>query len=263
MAENDQPNENDKPTESDQPAEGDQPEGSKGTRRVYYDHEPAYKAISEAGGTGWDDLPQSQRPESCDDIEQADSYVALERFMASSWMPAKGAGAIELGCGGGQATLKLAERGLEAVGVDFSETAIELAHKNAEEAGLDCEFAVGDVTDLEQFGDDAFDLVVDNHCLHCLVEPADREAFLREAARLLRPGGVFFSETMTREGNFDPEKFDIDPETYISSAHTRIWVSKLELDEELRAANFNVVHTYSRHQDSDAGYTFVNYALAR
>ena len=233
----------------------------KDDRRVYYDHEPAYKAIEETGGKGWDDLPSSQRG-GFDESEEGDSYYALDRFLASSWAPPEGARAIEFGCGGGQATLRLAEAGYDAVGVDYSDTAIELARKNAEEAELDCEFVVGDVTDLEQFDDDTFDLV-DNHCLHCLVEPADREAFLREATRLLRPGGVFFSETMTREGTFDPELVDVDRETHISSAHTRIFVSKIELDEELRAANFNIIHTYSRHQEPGTGFTFVNYALAR
>jgi SAM-dependent methyltransferase len=241
------------PTESDK---------QKDARRVYYDHEPAYKAIEESGGKGWDDLPSSQRA-GFDPPEEDDSYYALDRFLASSWAPPKDARAIEFGCGGGQATLRLAEAGYEAVGVDYSETAIELARQNAEKADLDCEFVVGDVTDLDQFDDDTFDLVVDNHCLHCLIEPADREAFLREATRLLRPGGVFFCETMTREGIFDADMLDVDPETYISSANTRIFVSKIELDEELRAANFNIIHTYSRHQEPGVGFTFVNYALAR
>ncbi len=236
---------------------------SKDARRVYYDHEPAYKAIAEAGGRGWDDLPSEQRG-CCDDSSEGDSYAALERFLASRWAPEPGTRAIEFGCGGGQATLLLAEHGYEAVGVDFSETAIELARENAEQADVEAEFVVGDVLDLSDFDDDSFGLVIDNHCLHCLVEPADREAFLREATRLLHPGGVFFSETMTREGIFDPDRFDIDPETHISSAGTRIWVSKIELDEELRAARFSIIHTYSHHQEPEgAGYTFVNYALAR
>jgi SAM-dependent methyltransferase len=240
-------------------------ENSKDARRVYYDHEPAYEAIAEAGGKGWDDLPSSQQPviDECTESDDADSYVALERFLASAYTPPEGARAIEFGCGGGQATLRLAAYGYQAVGVDYSETAIELARRNAEEAEVDCEFAVGDVTDLEQFDDGAFDLVVDNHCLHCLIEPADREALLREATRLLRPGGVFFSETMTREGDFDPELVDADPETFISSAHTRIWVSKIELDEDLRGASFNIIHTYTRRQTPGVGLTFINYALAR
>lgn len=243
-------------------AASDEKQNGHDARRVYYDHEPAYQAIAEAGGVGWDDLPVEQR-NLCDDADEADSYVALERFLASRWAPQPGVRAIEFGCGGGQASLKLAEHGYSVVGVDYSETAIDLARKNAEQAELDCEFIVGDVLDLTDFDDAEFGLVIDNHCLHCLVEPADREAFLREATRVLHPGGILFSETMTREGFFDPDQFDVDPETYISAERTRIWVSKIELDEELRGANFNIIHTYSRNHGHGFGYTFVNYALAR
>jgi 2-polyprenyl-3-methyl-5-hydroxy-6-metoxy-1,4-benzoquinol methylase len=240
----------------------DEQEKSPDAQRVYYDHEPAYKAIAQAGGTGWDDLPGEQR-HLCDDSEATDSYVALERFLASRWAPQPGTRAIDFGCGGGQASMRLAEYGYSVVGVDYSETAIELARQNADDADLDIDFVVADVLDLSDFDDDEFGLVVDNHCLHCLVEPADREAFLREATRVLHPGGIFFSETMTREGFFDPDKFDVDPETHISASGTRIWVSKIELDEELRGANFNIIHTYSRNHGHGFGYTFVNYALAR
>ncbi|MFW6053433.1 MAG: class I SAM-dependent methyltransferase [Persicimonas sp.] len=249
-------------------AEHEQSDGEDGDRRrVYYDHEPAWRAIAEADGRGWDDLPDTCRPQ-CDDVVDGDSYRALERFLNSRWAPhewaaQQGARAVDLGCGGGQSTIRLAELGYEVVGVDFSETAIELARENAEQAGVDCEFVVGDVVDLDDFETDSFDLVVDNHCLHCLIEPEHRRAFLDTAERLLRPAGVYFSETMSRDGSFDPEKFDIDPHTWISRSHTRIMKSKIELDEELREAGFNVIHTYSHRDGDDSGYTFVNYALSR
>ncbi len=236
-------------------------------RRVYYDHEPAWRAIAEADGHGWDDLPDECRP-LCDDAVGKDSYRALERFLNSRWAPhdwphQQGGRALDLGCGGGQSAIRLAELGYEVVGVDFSETAIELARENAAQAGVDCEFVVGDVVELDDFEADSFDLVVDNHCLHCLVEPEHRRAFLDGAERLLRPGGVYFSETMSSDGSFDPEQLDVDPETSISRSYTRIWKSKIELDEELRDAGFNVVHTYSRREGDGFGFTFVNYALSR
>ncbi len=232
-------------------------------RRIYYDHEPAYKAIAEAGGRGWDDLPESFQS-MCDDCVEGDSYAALERFLASRWAPhPAGTRAIDLGCGGGQSSIILAEQGYEVVGVDFSETAIELARQNAEDAEVDCEFIVADVLDLDEFSDGEFGLVVDNHCLHCLVEPADRAHFLEQASRLLMPGGAFFSETLTHEGNFDTDSADVDPDTFINQEHTRIWASKIELDEALRDIGFNVMHSYVRHQQPGLGYLYVNYAYKR
>jgi SAM-dependent methyltransferase len=55
---------------------------------------------------------------------------------------------VDLGCGTGANVNYLAERGFEAVGVDFSTVAIERARANAEKKGLSdrTTFVVGDVT---------------------------------------------------------------------------------------------------------------------
>src|SRR5688500_526445 len=87
--------------------------------------------IAEAGGTGWDDLPTSPGP-------QTESYLALDAFLASPFAVA--GDALDLGCGGGQASIKLAACGYRVVGVDFAPTAIELARRNAPEL----QFVVGD-----------------------------------------------------------------------------------------------------------------------
>lgn len=55
-----------------------------------------YQAIVEKGGHGWDDLHGN--PDN-------DSYAALETFLAATFAPPRGTRALELGCGGGQATL--------------------------------------------------------------------------------------------------------------------------------------------------------------
>src|SRR5690348_14932772 len=94
-------------------------------RRVYYDHEPAYAKIAAQGGRGWDDLTP--------DIDQR-SYEGLDAFLASPWGPRQGQTVLEIGCGGGQASLRTARLGARVTGIDFSETAIALARKNAQEA---------------------------------------------------------------------------------------------------------------------------------
>ena len=54
------------------------------------------------------------------------------------------------------------------------------------------------------------DLAVDNHVLHCIICD-DRARFLLEVARVLRPGGLLFSESMSREGPVDFEQLGFDP----------------------------------------------------
>ena len=156
--------------------------------------------------------------------------------------------ALDLGCGGGQGAMRLAALGFQVSGVDFSETAIELAKRNAADAGLLIDFTVGDCLTLSQFADGEFDVVVDNHVLHCVIGSADRGAFLQTACRVLKSGGVFFSETMSVEGVIDMQAFKIDPLTHIDAQGTRYWVTAPELQSELRSAGFEILHQEFREQ---------------
>jgi hypothetical protein len=65
--------------------------------------------------------------------------------------------------------------------------------------------------------------------------------FLREVARVLRPGGLLFSDTMSREGWVDFERHRIDPTTFVSKGGNRYLVSADELDAELAAAGFEIM----------------------
>ena len=221
--------------------------------RPYYDHEPAYKKIAAAGGHGWDDL----RP----GVDHG-SYRALDAFLASPWAPPAGASVLDLGCGGGQASLRLARLGGTVLGVDYSGTAVALARKNAQEAGLArVHFAVCDALALGARG--PFDALVDNHLLHCIVG-GDRPRALAEIRRVLRTGGVFFSETMSCEGDFDPRVVKADPATRESLNGTRFWTSRAELEALIGLAGFAIEHLSLEQQPQDAGTgaTIVVYARA-
>jgi 2-polyprenyl-3-methyl-5-hydroxy-6-metoxy-1,4-benzoquinol methylase len=214
-------------------------------RRNAYDHEPAYRKIAASGGRGWDDwVPGSP--------EQG-SYRSLEAFLAGEPPPPPGARALELGCGGGQAALRVARAGYSVTGIDFSETAIELAQRNAADAGLPVTFLVGDCLTLEQVPSGSLDLVVDNHMLHCLVLPEQRAAVLRAVRRVLRPGGRLWSETMSREGSFRADVVNADPATGVNRSGTRIWTSAADLDRELAAAGLRVVRRTLTSPDEKTG----------
>jgi SAM-dependent methyltransferase len=127
---------------------------------------------------------------------------------------------IELGCGAGNYEQYLSRMGFTASGVDFSETAIEIAKKSAEEKGLDCRFIQADVLgDLAEI-QDTFDFVYDWELLHHIF-PESRPPYLNNVARLLKPEGlywsVFFSEDSTQFGGIGKyRKTPIDTELYFS-----------------------------------------------
>lgn len=70
----------------------------------------------------------------------------------------RGVDALELGCGGGQCAVGLAQRGADVTGLDLSTAQLAHARGLADEHGVDVDFVEGDVTDLSMFADESFDL---------------------------------------------------------------------------------------------------------
>ena len=95
---------------------------------------------------------------------------------------------LDVGCGVGEPAIKLATaHAIEVVGVSISRRQVERANDRAAAAGLAdrlC-FQYADAMDLP-FPDESFDLVWAMESLHHM---PDRWHVLREAVRVLRPGG--------------------------------------------------------------------------
>ena len=71
----------------------------------------------------------------------------------------KGKRILELGCGGGQASIAFARQGAIATGVDISPTQIEFGKRLADSEGVKVEFRVGDIADLAFLRSDSVDAV--------------------------------------------------------------------------------------------------------
>lgn len=96
---------------------------------------------------------------------------------------------LDLGCGTGRTTLRLAERvapGGEAVGVDITEEMVARARRHAALAsGLHVEFVVADVQ-AHDFGPDRFDAAYSRFGVMFYSDPV---AAFRRVRAALRPGG--------------------------------------------------------------------------
>lgn len=96
---------------------------------------------------------------------------------------------LDAGCGTGEMALFLASRGHEVLGIDVAPRAIKRARAKAATRGLDAEFLVGDVLELESLGR-TFDHAVDIGLFHYLAVE-DRPQFAQSLAAAVLPGGTY------------------------------------------------------------------------
>jgi SAM-dependent methyltransferase len=89
---------------------------------------------------------------------------------------------LDLGCGDGRLTARLAETGARVTGVDRSRIALE----RAREAHPELELAAPSPDGGLPFADGWFDVVV---CINVLEHVADTQRFLSELRRVLAPAG--------------------------------------------------------------------------
>lgn len=97
----------------------------------------------------------------------------------------RGKSLLDIGCGDGELAVALSQRGARVTGVDASAQAIEAARRRALRDGADVSFQVADARHLP-FPASAFDAVTAVTVLCFIGKP---EPVLRQAARVLRPGG--------------------------------------------------------------------------
>ena len=88
----------------------------------------------------------------------------------------------------------MARLGAEVVGLDPSETNIEVARLHAERSGLAIDYRATTAEALVESGE-RFDVVL---AMEVVEHVADVRAFLAAAAELLKPGGLLFVATINR-----------------------------------------------------------------
>jgi len=99
----------------------------------------------------------------------------------------KGLKVLDLGCGDGTTALPAAKLGADVLGVDIARNLVEAGNKRAREHALaNCTFQEGDVSDLHQLPDQAFELVVT--VFGAMFAPKPFEV-AKEMVRVTRRGG--------------------------------------------------------------------------
>jgi ubiquinone/menaquinone biosynthesis C-methylase UbiE len=99
----------------------------------------------------------------------------------------QGGDMLEVAPGPGYLAIEMAKSGAYRVtGLDVSRTMVELAHRNAAEAGVEADFRQGNASAMA-FADESFDLLACSAAFKNFSEP---HRALEEMYRVLRPGGT-------------------------------------------------------------------------
>lgn len=145
---------------------------------------------------------------------------------------------LDLGSGGGIDVLLSAKRvgptGF-AYGLDMTDEMLELADKNKAESGIaNVRFLKGHIEDIP-LPDSSVDVVISN----CVINlSGDKDQVLREAFRVLKPGGRFAVSDVVVDGDL-PEPVRKDMELYVGCVAGAL--ESKEYVEKLRAAGFTEV----------------------
>ncbi len=120
-------------------------------------------------------------------------YAVTLRALRDHLPPAPAA-ILDCGGGPGRYAIELARQGYAVTLFDLSAANLSVARTQAHAANVTVAgYERGTATDLSRFDDESFDAVLLMGPLYHLTGAADREAAIREACRVLKPGGVLFS----------------------------------------------------------------------
>jgi SAM-dependent methyltransferase len=104
---------------------------------------------------------------------------------------------LEIGCGPGFSTRRLAQLGHECVGIDVSPAAITYARKQAQQDNTQCSYIEHDIYSVE-YGT-GYGLIMFANGDFNTFNPMDAYEFLGKAWRALREGGILLLEPYTFE----------------------------------------------------------------
>ncbi|MDD3301696.1 MAG: class I SAM-dependent methyltransferase [Patescibacteria group bacterium] len=114
---------------------------------------------------------------------------------------------LDLGCGTGRNSNYLAERGNLVFGLDLAANALKLASERAEKAGLSeqTKYLRQSIGDKLPFEDNSFDLILDITASNS-IKSSEREVYLKESSRVLKPGGFMILRTLCKDGDQNAKK---------------------------------------------------------
>jgi len=131
------------------------------------------------------------------DREPRDVWYAIDETKMAYLRPhlPKSGRCLEVGCGTARLSRFLARLGYRSVGMDYEPAAIALARCRVEVDGLDVTLLLGDAFSLP-FATGSFDVVLSTGLLEHFADPSP---IVVEMTRVLKPGGLFYSDIVPKK----------------------------------------------------------------
>lgn len=186
-------------------------------------HDSAYRAKKSNGYSGWD---------SDDVIAQNLRNLG---FMLNLARLKPGYKVLDTGCGAGNISFWLEEKGFDVTGCDSSQAAIDWAREKSAQNGSKTVFLCHDALREKEEWTRHFDLIVDCHCLHCITGK-DRDSYLANLYNWLKPGGFFLLASMCLDKDSGEDSSNIIPNRHIAPCQAIIG--------ELTKTGFTAVSTH-------------------
>ena len=156
------------------------------------EHESRYR---EGDAAAWD---RPLRDTELYDPARRDVYNFIDETKVRHLRPLlpPGGSAIEVGAGSGRLLIRLGqERAYRLVAVDYAPYAVRAVRENLRRSAQRGDALFGDAQALP-FADGSFDVVLSGGLLEHFREPLPA---IREMARVLRPGGLFYADIVPRK----------------------------------------------------------------
>ena len=102
---------------------------------------------------------------------------------------------LDVGCGGGILSESLAQKGAEVVGIDMSETPLNVAKLHLHESGVKVDYKQITVEQLATESPNSFDIIT---CMEMLEHVPDPVSVVTSCYKLLKPKGKAFFSTINR-----------------------------------------------------------------
>ena len=169
----------------------------------------------------------------------------------------------DFGCGMGTYATRLAEKGADVTGIDFSERFIRHAKETAKQKGLDINYVKQNYLEFET--EDRFDLITLLLCDFCALSPSQRRAMLEKFHRFLKTGGSLLIDVYSLNAYYQREEAETfehrnldgfwSPESYYCFQNIfkydeeKVVLDKYTIIEEKRT---RVIYNWLQHYSEDS-----------